>query len=226
MIFLKENTHETTNTDPLAEALANLIKVANESNRELSPEMLNEMVQYQALSEAGGFISYIKRWFTGSDMTAVDEIRKELATLTTASNKVELLRFIDTLIEDAKKAAKTNISSPIFLALTTGAGIAAYRNAERLKGFTARKSRRDSGNPIPMEPTVFDQEGNAVETSAIGLAMQLISRFKFGIGLIVAVNGVLLIRSIWQAISAANGTLGDYIDALYDLRKEVESKRV
>ena len=56
----------------------------------------------QVLDEAGGLVSWVKRYVTGADSDVIEQIRSELPSIQTEKDKQDMLRFLDKLIAEVR----------------------------------------------------------------------------------------------------------------------------
>jgi hypothetical protein len=98
---------DTAATDQLNEALFALVEAAMASEVAYTPEALKEMVDFQieALNEAGGLISWIKRHYTGVDHNVPGQFKREIeAGIKSESQRRTMIASVDAMIAKAERA--------------------------------------------------------------------------------------------------------------------------
>jgi hypothetical protein len=170
----------------------------------------------EPLDEAGGFFSVIKRYFAGSDMSALDAVRAELAEgLETTKDKRMLLAFVDNLIEEAEGTIEKGVSGHAIGAVFAAGGLAIAGGLLTGKIATAVKVG-----------SFFTPGGGSasVSTAFIDHAMTLAGFIMAAAG--TAASVVSLISNLTKLIALKRGTVQEYLEVLRTLRVEVERAKV
>ncbi len=101
MSIILENT-EPYQPDPVQQALEAFVEAARQSDIPYTAESLAEMVRGEVLQEAGGVLSWLKRWISGTDSNLLDELRADIDKIKTEEDKRKVLADIDKFLKQAK----------------------------------------------------------------------------------------------------------------------------
>jgi hypothetical protein len=88
--------------DPVRAALATFIEAARVSDQPFTADILAEMTRNEALYEAGGVFSWLKRWITGSDDSLLSELQGDIEKIATQKDKDKVLADIDKFLKQAR----------------------------------------------------------------------------------------------------------------------------
>lgn len=170
----------------------------------------------EPLDEAGGFFSVIKRYFAGSDMHAVEEVRQELARgFATEQEKRAMLNFIDNLIEEAESVVEKGVKGHALGAAAGAGGLAIAGGLLTGKVATAVKVG-----------SFFVPGGGSmtVSTAFVDHALMLAGFALAAVG--TTASAVALVSNLTKLIALKRGTVQEYLDVLRPLRLEVVRARV
>ena len=170
----------------------------------------------EPLDEAGGFFSVIKRYFAGSDMHAVEEVRQELARgFATEQEKRAMLNFIDNLIEEAEGVVEKGVKGHALGAAAGAGGLAIAGGLLTGKVATAVKVG-----------SFFVPGGGSmtVSTAFVDHALMLAGFALAAVG--TTALAVALVSNLTKLIALKRGTVQEYLDVLRLLRLEVVHTRV
>lgn len=173
-------------------------------------------LELEPLDEAGGFFSVIKRYFTGSDMRAVEEVRHELAHgFATEREKRLALNFVDNLIEEAESVLEKGVKGHAIGAVASAGGVAVAGGLVVGKLATAVKIG-----------SFFVPGGGSmtVSTALVDHIMTLAGFMLAAAGTATAV--VSLVSNVTKLIALKRGTIHEYLQVLHAVRKEVERAKV
>ena len=154
----------------------------------------------QVLDEAGGLVSWVKRYVTGADSDVIEQIRSELPSIQTEKDKQDMLRFLDKLIAEVRSYSDRGT---VNTAVRTG--LAAY--------FTQFLS---TGYKTSAAASKFDLEIAKKVGGAMGTTFTALGAFAL----------IRLVANIFRIIRRNNGSAQEYLDALGAVRAEVDAIQI
>ena len=102
MILVESSAH-ANKAISVEDALQNLVEAAVASTDGYTVEQLTEMVREElALHEAGGLVSWLVRYVSGSDKSLVDDLKEEIKGIKTEDEREKTLKDIDKFIKQAE----------------------------------------------------------------------------------------------------------------------------
>jgi hypothetical protein len=216
MIILKESKQ-----DDVSLALNSFIQACKNSDKEYSLSELNEMVELQALYEAGGFISWIKRKIFGLDNNVLEDIKAEIRTIKTSKDRDAMVNFINELINDAEAIVKMGNAKTAFKLAIQIIGVSTFSKSFS-KTFTLL-SFIDGITSITPSHIVQPDELRAAIEGSIDVFTMLFRGIKLVGNVFTIISVIQLISTIINYINAKNGTIQDYLDVLNQLKLELTS---
>ena len=153
----------------------------------------------QVLDEAGGLVSWVKRYVTGADSDVIEQIRSELPSIQTEKDKQDMLRFLDKLI-----AAVRSYSDRGTVNTAVRTGLAAY-----FTQFLSAEHRTGAASK-------FDSEIAKKVGGAMGTTFTALGAFAL----------IRLVANIFRIIRRNNGSAQEYLDALGAVRAEVDAIQI
>ena len=175
-------------------------------------------------NEAGGVISWIKRYVTGADEDIIEEIRSEMSSIKTRQEKDAMLRFIDKLIAEVRKYTdRGDVNSGV------RGGIAGFFTLGYLRSVfasvTKGKEMRKNAEALAQQLAQQYGEDDFVAQGAKRAANQVgkLGTITHAIGLFALVR---LVANIFHIIRKNNGSAMEYLDALSAVRSEVAAIQV
>lgn len=153
----------------------------------------------QVLDEAGGLVSWVKRYVTGADSDVIEQIRSELPSIQTEKDKQDMLRFLDKLIAEVRSYSDRGT---VNTAVRTG--LAAY--------FTQFLSAgHKTGAASKFDSEIAKKVGGAMGTTFTALGAFALIR---------------LVANIFRIIRRNNGSAQEYLDTLGAVRAEVDAIQI
>ena len=152
----------------------------------------------QVLDEAGGLVSWVKRYVTGADSDVIEQIRSELPSIQTEKDKQDMLRFLDKLIAEVRSYSDRGT---VNTAVRTG--LAAY--------FTQYLSAGSSAAASKVNSEIAKKVGGAMGTTFTALGAFALIR---------------LVANIFRIIRRNNGSAQEYLDTLGAVRAEVDAIQI
>ena len=153
----------------------------------------------QVLDEAGGLVSWVKRYVTGADSDVIEQIRSELPSIQTEKDKQDMLRFLDKLIAEVR-----SYSDPGTVNTAVRTGLAAY-----FTQFLSAEHRTGAASK-------FDSEIAKKVGGAMGTTFTALGAFAL----------IRLVANIFRIIRRNNGSAQEYLDALGAVRAEVDAIQI
>jgi hypothetical protein len=207
MIILNESTEKNL----VEVALKNFISAASQSEKPYTVDQLQEMVLY----EAGGFFSWIKRKLIGVDDNLIAELKDDISKIKTSKDKIDTLMFLDKLIDDTKDIIG---EGGVKTGLKVGFG-AAYSSSSIINGFKILSGKFDVAvDSIPIE--------HIEHIDAANNANSVIRKTGATAVVVGSIFLIITIGKIIKTMKANNGDLHSFLDALIQLKTEVEAIKI
>jgi hypothetical protein len=188
-------------------ALQKLVSALREAEAAYSLDDVSAMLEAeiakkpeQVLDEAGGLMSWVKRYVTGADSDVIEQIRSELPSIQTEKDKQDMLHFLDKLIAEVRSYSDRGT---VNTAVRTG--LAAY--------FTQFLS---AGHKTGAAASKFDSEIAKKVGGAMGTTFTALGAFAL----------IRLVANIFRIIRRNNGSAQEYLDALGAVRAEVDAIQI
>ena len=196
--------------DPVALAATALAEAADRAAGTHCAAFLGELAYHAALAEAGGAVSWGKRFMSGKDDHVLAEIERELGNIKSTSDKRELLLFIDKLLSEVKKSISFGKGGHT-VGTAANAGLGAYFAMDMIRVVG------DTGARFGLMAAMAGSQAAGVKATGWFLvklftSLQLVT---------LSFTAILIIRHLHHLYNLCSGDLRRYMKKLQLLRGQV-----